>query len=73
MLAHHNGAVGGPQFAILKKADMYPIVDEQGLSKIYRRSDLNQTYAGIGLELMAKTDNTSWSADKRYDLAGGNK
>lgn len=50
-LAHHDGAIGGPQFARLRNAGMHPIIDEPGLSKIYRRSDLSPTYADVGLEL----------------------
>ena len=71
MLAHHHGAVGGPQFAILKKAGMYPAIDKQGLSKIYRRSELDQANARIGLELTAKMDKRIWNAEQTYILAGG--
>ena len=51
ILADYDDATGGPQFARLRKAGMHPMIDEPGLSKIYRRCDLNPIYADVGLEL----------------------
>ncbi|MCQ0090243.1 TniQ family protein [Roseovarius sp. M141] len=51
ILAHQDGAVGGPQFAKLRNAGMHPIIDQPGLSKIYQRSDLSAIYAAVGLDL----------------------
>ncbi len=51
ILAEHDGAVGGPQYANLRKAGMKPTIDKLGLSKIYQRSNLSLPYAEVGLNL----------------------
>lgn len=52
ILANHDGLVGGPQLARLRKAGMIPAIAGKGLSNIYCRADLSPDYVDVGLDLV---------------------